>query len=211
MFEQLFGSRTRVKLMKLFLNNQDRKFFVREITRLSETLINSVRRELENLVSIGLIQIVSDIIPEDDEQVNSSAPVAKTQFDNRKYYILNKNHLFRRELENLFAKEQILIEKNFTDKILAVGNVAYLALSGFFINDKRAKTDLIAVGNFDKEKIQRVIKQFEKNINRGINYTLMDLREYKLRKDIADRFLNDIIMNEQNLVVLNKINKIGDL
>jgi hypothetical protein len=56
-----------------------------------------------------------------------------------------------------------------------------------------------------------VIKQFEKNINRGINYTLMDLREYKLRKDIADRFLNDIIMNEQNLVVLNKINKIGDL
>src|ERR1700712_3624160 len=55
MFEQLFGSKTRVKLLSLFLNNPGRPFYVREITRKVDEQINSVRRELSNLLSIGII------------------------------------------------------------------------------------------------------------------------------------------------------------
>src|SRR3989337_1444166 len=55
MFEQLFGSKTRVKLLKLFFTNLNRSFYVREITRKIDEQINSVRRELSNLLSIGII------------------------------------------------------------------------------------------------------------------------------------------------------------
>ena len=55
MIEQLFGSKTRVKLLHLFTNNPNRAFYVREITRKIDEQINSVRRELSNLLSIGVI------------------------------------------------------------------------------------------------------------------------------------------------------------
>jgi predicted transcriptional regulator len=58
MIEQLFGSKTRVKLLQLFYGNPNRSFYVREITRKIDEQINSVRRELANLLSIGII--VSD-------------------------------------------------------------------------------------------------------------------------------------------------------
>src|SRR5574342_304834 len=56
MIEQLFGSKTRVKLLHLFYTNPNRSFYVREITRKIEEQINSVRRELSNLLSIGIIK-----------------------------------------------------------------------------------------------------------------------------------------------------------
>ena len=55
MFEQLFGSKTRVKLLSLFYNNPERPFYVREITRKIDEQINSVRRELQNLLNIGIV------------------------------------------------------------------------------------------------------------------------------------------------------------
>src|SRR5207244_10299527 len=55
MIEQLFGSKTRVKLLQLFFSNPNRSFYVREITRKIDEQINSVRRELANLLSIGII------------------------------------------------------------------------------------------------------------------------------------------------------------
>src|SRR6266567_4501755 len=55
MIEQLFGSKTRVKLLRLFYGNPNRSFYVREITRKIDEQINSVRRELSNLLQIGII------------------------------------------------------------------------------------------------------------------------------------------------------------
>ncbi len=47
--EKLFGSKTRAKLLNLLFENTDKSFYVREITRVIEEQINSVRRELLNL------------------------------------------------------------------------------------------------------------------------------------------------------------------
>ncbi len=41
--------------MHLFYSNPNRSFYVREITRKIDEQINSVRRELSNLLSIGII------------------------------------------------------------------------------------------------------------------------------------------------------------
>jgi hypothetical protein len=72
MIDALFGSKTRVKLLHLFLNNPDKSFYVREITRLIDEQINSVRRELSNMLSVGII-------------VSDSA-------DNKLYYSVNQQY-----------------------------------------------------------------------------------------------------------------------
>jgi DNA-binding transcriptional ArsR family regulator len=55
MIDALFGSKTRVKLLHLFLNHPGQSFYVREITRVIDEQINSVRRELSNMLEVGVI------------------------------------------------------------------------------------------------------------------------------------------------------------
>jgi DNA-binding transcriptional ArsR family regulator len=55
MLEHLFTSRTRVKLLELFLLHPEREIHVREICRITGLNINAVRRELANLEEVGLL------------------------------------------------------------------------------------------------------------------------------------------------------------
>ena len=57
--EQLFGSKTRSRLLQLFLKQPDEKYFVRELTRKIDAQLNSVRRELNNLVELGVVEVTS--------------------------------------------------------------------------------------------------------------------------------------------------------
>ena len=54
--EKLFGSKTRAKLLRLFFENPEKSFYVREMTRVLDEQLNSVRRELLNLENIGVIK-----------------------------------------------------------------------------------------------------------------------------------------------------------
>ena len=55
MLEALISSKTRVKLLTLFLLNPESEYYVREIVRMTEENYNAVRRELANLEAFGLI------------------------------------------------------------------------------------------------------------------------------------------------------------
>ena len=85
MIDQLFGSKTRVKLLYLFYGNPNRSFYVREITRKIDEQINSVRRELSNLLSIGIIKSDSN--------------------NNRLYYEVSQNHEFYKPLHEIFSAD----------------------------------------------------------------------------------------------------------
>src|SRR3954447_26744701 len=83
MIEQLFGSKTRVKLLQLFYSNPNRSFYVREITRKIDEQINSVRRELANLLSIGIISSDTN--------------------NNRLYYEVNQTYEYYKPLAAIFG------------------------------------------------------------------------------------------------------------
>ncbi len=89
MIDALFGSKTRVKLLGLFMNNPHRSFYVREITRNINEQINSVRRELANLVRIGIIT---------DRSV-----------DNRLYYQADTKFRYFASLKDMFANDQAIV------------------------------------------------------------------------------------------------------
>jgi hypothetical protein len=202
MLEQLFGSKTRVKLLKFFLENPKKKFYVRELTRLTDSLINSIRRELLNLTSVGLLE---EIEGDNSDQETCSGGVMPKSAKPKKFYRLNKNSLFLGEFEGLFFKGKLLAEKDFAEKLKKIGVVAYLALSGFFVGDPVAAVDMIVIGSFEKKKIHETIKEFEGSIGRPINYTLMDTKEYRMRREISDRFLTKILDNPKNLIIVNEL------
>ncbi|MCU0680323.1 MAG: transcriptional regulator [Planctomycetes bacterium] len=55
MLNKLFGSQARVKILKLFLLNPEKKYYIRQIARDLKLQVNSVRRELENLRKFGIL------------------------------------------------------------------------------------------------------------------------------------------------------------
>ena len=71
MLGKLFGSNTRVKILKLFLFNFYKKYYIRQLARDLGLQLNSVRRELENLEKFGLL--ISDIGREGTEMEEDEA------------------------------------------------------------------------------------------------------------------------------------------
>jgi len=191
MFEQLFGSKTRAELIKFFLNNPAKCFYVRELTRNTKLQLNSVRRELQNLLSIKLIL----------EEKNK-------QSVKYKYYRLNPNSVLIKDLTLLFSKGRVLVEDRFVKRIASLGEIKYFALAGRFVDDKKSPTDLIIVGDgLDCVKLERRIKKLEKDINRELKYTILDLEEYNLRQAIADQFLQKLLENPNNIIVINHLGR----
>jgi len=70
MLEHLFGSKTRVNLLRALFRQPDRVFYVRELARLLEVQINAIRRELELLGEMGLIK---EITKEKKEEASLAA------------------------------------------------------------------------------------------------------------------------------------------
>ena len=183
--------------MRVFLDNPGKRFFVRELTRLTDSLINSIRRELDNLLDLKLI-LVAPAEPN---------VAGKPGLNAKRYYFLNEKNLFLPDLNNLFAKGKILLEKHLVEKIRKLGDVKYLSFGGSFVDDAPATTDVFVVGKLDMEKVKAGLRKFEEDAGRPIRYTVMDENEYRLRRDISDKFLDDILSNPKSVVVVDKLER----
>ncbi len=191
MLEQLFGSKTRVRLLRLFLANQDESYFVRELTRKIDAQINAVRNELDNLVSMGVVKAVSD------EDIEAESGRSAQQ---RKYYRIDTEAVLYPELRALFSKAGVLLEKDFVQRLNKAGKVHYLALMGGFVSEVDAPTDIFIVGNLNATKLGNAIKSFERALGKEVNYTIMAPSEYRYRKDLTDRFLYSILESHKIVV-----------
>ncbi len=184
MLEQLFGSRTRAKLLHLFLENVSRSFFVREICRAINERINSVRRELDNLEKFGLITFQTK--------------------EQKKFYQINQDFPVYNELKALIAKSKLLAQRILDQKAQKLIGLRYLALTGQFTDEENVQTDVLLVGRIPREALEKFIKELEKIYRREIRYTYFSTQEFNLRKDLTDKFLYSII-NSNKVVLVNKL------
>ena len=189
--EQIFGSRIRVRLLKLFLEHPEQKFYVREITRVTRSHLNSVRRELSNLCKIGLIKA--------DEE--NSLPTLPKHGLRRKFYEANPSCVIFNELRTLLTKGQLLLQEELARQLKNIGSIRYLALTGFFVDLQGFPTDLLIVGRVSKDKSARVFREFEEEFGRTINYTIFPLKEFMDRKEMTDRFLYNFFENKKIVLI----------
>lgn len=204
MLEQLFGSSTRVRLLRLFFHSKQEAFFVRELTRKIGAQINAVRNELDNLSESGLLKIVKSAEQEESPGNGRSA-------QQRKYYALNPDALIYPELKALFLKSRVLLERDFLDRLMRAGSISYLALMGFFVAEEGAPIDIMVVGKVSNEKVAHVVRNFERDVGRELNFTVMTPQEYRYRREITDRFLFTILDAKKIVVVDTVTERAGAL
>jgi hypothetical protein len=179
--EKLFGSKTRAKLLKLFFENPEKSFYVREMTRVIDEQINSVRRELLNLESVGVIK--------------------NETFDNKVYYSANIKHPFARPLVDIFSKkidttrEKDVRETTWEEYCRPVKNY----LKGLIVTNRlpgQEGIDLLIIGNDKTKKLTRWAEVIEKKQGKPINYVIMSVDDFSYRKSVKDRFVEDVLEME---------------
>jgi hypothetical protein len=208
MVEQLFGSKTRVKLLQLFFSNPNRAFYVREITRKIDEQINSVRRELSNLLSIGIITSDAN--------------------NNRLYYEVNQEYEYYQPLAVIFGGIKPPVAEKTTKKgkaapevkaaevapehplakaIRSTGKIDLAILTGQFTREDVSGVDVLIVGDVNQAKAAKFITELEQSENKELRYTVITLENYQYRLQINDRFIGNVlaakkqgIINNQNLV-----------
>lgn len=202
MLEQLFGSKTRVKVLRLFLNNPGQPYYLREIAREVKSQLNSVRREVNILEKFGIIKS-AELSAEEIEQLKSTSgrKRKRKKQGSKKYFIINEQFILYPELKALMLKAQILLEQNFVQKIQAMPRLKLFILTGIFVGYENFKTDMLIVGQVDKTKITLLVKKFERELGRPVNYTIMTYSEFKYRQDVTDRFMFEILEGSKIVIV----------
>ena len=188
MIDSLFGSKTRVKLLHLFLNNPEKSFYVREITRMIDEQINSVRRELANMVSVGIVQ--------------------QDAIDNKLYYSVNDDYPYVKPLAAIFS------DKNTEGGAGAAGGVSWkdslgrmrglklAIISGKLVVGSNSAVDLLLVGDdMSAVTIKNLVKKIEKDRKIEINYAVISYDDFYYRMSVKDRFIMDIIRNKHSVLV----------
>lgn len=201
MFEQLFGSKTRVKLLRLFYENPNRSFYVREITRKVDEQINSVRRELSNLLGVGIITSDAN--------------------NNRLYYEVNQSYEHYQPLAMIFGgapvgeketkvaktskgpvKTQPAVpEHPLAKDIRSLGRVELAVFTGQFTRDDASGVDVLIVGDVNQSKAGRFITELEKAENKELRYVIMPMSDYEYRLQINDRFINNLLSSKKQVII----------
>jgi hypothetical protein len=99
------------------------------------------------------------------------------------------------------VKAQVLYERDFIEKINQAGNIKLLALTGYFVSDADASVDMLIVGRIRRDILAKHIAELEVELGREINYTVMENKEFKYRRDITDVFLFEILERKKLLVI----------
>ncbi len=188
MIDALFGSKTRVKLLHLFLSNPDRAFYVREITRKIDEQINSVRRELANMLSVGIIK-----------SENSN---------NKLYYEVNQEYVHYEPLRQIFvaatpeskALKEVEAVGDWTGRLKTLGDVRVAILSGQLVHGSEAEVDVLIAGSVNKTQAKKFVKELEEDEAKQLNYAVMEYQDFYYRLSIKDRFVMSVINTKHTVI-----------
>ncbi len=186
MIEQLFGSKTRVKLLQLFYSNPNRSFYVREITRKIDEQINSVRRELANLLNIGIISSDTN--------------------NNRLYYEVDQSYEHYKALSAIFGggvigTTEAPVATDQTINLKALGNVELVVYTGQFTRDETSGIDFLLVGDVNQTQLNKFVADLEQQEGKEVRYVVMTPSEFKYRQQVNDRFLTLVLTSKKQIVV----------
>lgn len=183
MFSDLITSKSRVKLLNVFLANPNEMFHVRELVRRTNDEINAVRRELAFLEKKGIL--------------------VREPRANRVYYSFSKSYPFYYDLLRLGSKNIGLGAEILKNKV-KLGKIKYAMFSGRFLRKMKEQpdeVDLLIVGSVVLPELALLVREEEKRLTTEINYTVMTEDEFDFRKKKRDPFIVDILSGSRVMII----------
>lgn len=179
----LFISKARAKILKVFLSSPKKIFYVRELVRLTGEQINAVRRELERMEKKKMVK--------------------KEERGNRLYYSFRKDYPFFDDLMRLVGKTTGL-GSEIIENQKKIGKIRFAMLSGRFLRDlprKKNEVDLLLIGEVVLPQIASLVRAEEARRKREVNYTVMTEEEFDFRKRRRDPFILGVLFGSRVMLI----------
>ena len=167
--KSLFSSSVRADVLSLLLNSPDEQFYIREIAKLLRKNPSGVKKELDNLEKMGIV---------------NSEKIA-----NLKYFHANKESPLYSELKNLITKS-LGLPGALKAVLRASGAKAAFLYGPYAEGDNVETVDLFVIGVVTSPA--KELKDIERRFDQKINCTIMDEDGYRLKKKKGDANLKKI-------------------
>lgn len=197
----LFGSELRVRMLRLFLLNQDSSFDVDYIQGKTNEKISSIEKELALFKKIGFVRqgkaskIVT--IKKGKKTVEKKKKVSVFSLDSRFKY--------KTTLADFLLKTHSLENKTVVKKLEKAGKIKAVVISGIFTGNTDSRFDLFVVGDGVKPStMDRIIKSIELDMGKDLRYAVLSVADFAYRKSMNDKLIRDII-DYPHTILLDKV------
>jgi len=187
---KLFGSVTKVKLMRLFLFNEDIGYSISEIVERTKSPQKEIKKEILMLININLIKkkhIIKDVSIKKGKKV-----IIKKVEDTG--YTLDQKFPYLQALKNLLITVSLHADNSLVKKFANVGRIKLFLASGVFIQEWDTRVDLLIVGDdINFTRLDNIIKSIESEIGKEIIYSAFETNDFEYRYGMHDRLIRDIV------------------
>ncbi len=201
--EKLFGSSSRIKIIRLFFLNPEILFNPREISRRTKVALPAVRREILLLKDIGFIK-------QKEGKIDEIIKLKKGKIKNKKKKIqglkLNTLFPFSHSLKNLVINTAPIDKEKLIKMLSSIGRMKLIILSGIFIQSDDSNADVFLVGDsIRRGALERALRNIEAQIGKELVYAVFSTKEFLYRFGMYDRFVRDVLDYPHEKIV-NKLN-----
>lgn len=182
---RLFGSTARLKLLRLFLFNDDLTFLASDAAFRARLTKEVARKELAQLVAAGVVRKKTGMAP-----LGYMADKRFAHYDALKLFLRTTTEVSDSSIVTSFKK---------------AGSVRLIVLSGLFTGALESKIDLLIVGDkLDERPLATAIHSLEAELGRELRYACFSPEQFKYRLGVYDRLLRDLF-DYPNRVIIDRI------
>lgn len=200
--EKLFGSAVRVKIMRLFLFNQDLTYEAEEVVSAVRGAAASVKKELNALEKIGMLS-KRTFIKEVEKKPAKTARKKKTETEPKPKitkkkvvgYELNLDFVYNNALKNLLIGTMPLSETKLMRKLNDGGRLKLVIIAGTLIQEwDDARVDVLVVGDRLKPAIiEGTVRSLEAEIGKELRCAVFDTNDFEYRLSVCDKLVRDVL------------------
>lgn len=187
---RLFGSVSKVKLMRLFLFNPDTPYDLKDAMERAKIKRSEAKRELACLQKIDLLKrriFFKDV----KKRRGKKEMILKKRSSG---WIFNSSFPYILALKNLLINVTLPSHAEVSRRIGRTGRIKLVVFSGLFIQDWESRVDLLIVGDgIRKNRLENVIHTLEAEIGRELRYSVFETPDFNYRLGIYDKLIRDIL------------------
>lgn len=182
---KLFSSEALVKIMRLFLMNQEAGFENKDISKHCRTKPAATKRELQLLQSIGFVKKGSFYKTIKIHNRETRRKVSG--------WFTNSEFPYLSALFDLLIASKSIDKKDLIGRIRKTGKIKMLVVAGAFLKDEESRLDILVVGDgISQKKFENMIRGLESEIGTELRYSAFTVDEFKYRLSMYDKLICDV-------------------
>ncbi len=195
---KLFGSEARVKIIRLFLFNQEDAFDIKDISQRSKVNKGIAKKDTENLVKAGLLRkktFYKTVLKKKGKKKIEKKAKSKG-------YVLNTGFPYLNPLRQLLISGKNFKGEELVKKLSKAGKLKLVIVAGVFNHDENSRLDVMIVGNnVNKASLSGIISSIEAEMGKEILYAYFEENDFKYRMQMYDKLIKDVLDYPHNILL----------